>query len=119
MPLSEGAVKPAVLEDVKRRIRRCPFPIVSEAIMRINGEFIQSDDYKLCLNALLSGGFLEAREVGFLINRRLLPREEVVSVLDIPLVSAHPVARRETPAPPAIAVKVRVSEPPPPQWELF
>ena len=108
-----------VLEDVKGRIRRCPYPVVSGAIMRINGRFIDGDEYRLCLEELLSGGFLQKAEKGFLINRRLLPQIVVESQWDLLLVSDKPFARRETPAPPAIPVRVRVSEPPPPQWELF
>ena len=120
--MSEG-LDPAVLEDVKLRIRRCPYPLVSEAIMRINGEFVQGPEYNLCLEALLSGGYLTRQEKGFLINRRLLPRIEVKSRLDIPLVWSRPVERREVPeVRPAVRRSIPaapVSEPPPNQWELF
>jgi hypothetical protein len=114
---------PATLEDIKGRIRRSPYPYVNEAMMRINGRLIQTEEYRACLEALLAGGYLQPHERGFLINRRLLPRVEVKSVLDIPLVSSVPIVRREAPAPVApparTVVVVRKSEPPPPQWELF
>ena len=115
----------SVLEDIKLRIRRCPYPLVSEAIMRINGEFVQTAEYNLCLEALLAGGYLTRQEKGFQINRRLLPRIEVKSVLDIPLVWSRPAERREVPEVPREVRPARaipaahVSEPPPNQWELF
>ena len=105
---------PETLEAIKRAIRRCPYAVVSDAIMHINGCWEFGERYDLCLSALMADGSIRPKAYGiFDINRKMLPLEEVKSALNIPLVSTTPI-RRE----PKLA-EVPKAEPEPDQFSLF
>lgn len=85
------------LANVETAIRRCPYPNVSDAIMRINGGWLCGEEYELCLAVLLRQGKIEPSGFGsFLIDRRQLPQIEVHNPLaDALTINAKPIARRD------------------------
>lgn len=105
-----SGVNPMLLVEVERAIRRCPYPSVSDAVMRIQGGWICGRDYDLCLAALLRAECLEPSGFGvFRIDRQKLPQVEVEN----PLADAIALGSQRS------VVPAPVSDPPPIQWGLF
>lgn len=75
-------VDPAILDEVERAIRRCPYPSICDAVMQINGGWLCGLAYDLCLAWLLQNDCIEPSGFGvFRIDRRKLPLIEVENLI--------------------------------------
>ena len=111
--LKVSTLVPSVLdlEGAKQAIRNAPEGFITDAMLRVNNNWLSGSAYDAVLAYLLRHDFISPKAFGiFFIDRRKLPYEDSGYVLNLPKVSGVPLA---APAP------VLKSEPPPVQWDLF
>ncbi len=100
------------LDGAKQAIRNAPEGFITDAMLRINNNWLSGAPYDAVLAYLLRHEFIFPKAFGiFTIDRRKLPYEDSGYVLNVPKV------HQSQPAAPVSVAKP--SEPPPTQWELF
>ena len=103
------------LDGAIQAIRNAPEGFITDAMLRINHNWLSGAPYDAVLAYLLRHEFIFPKAFGiFTIDRRKLPFEDSGYVMNVPKVTAGP--------PPAIAPQAAAApatEPPPTQWELF
>lgn len=99
-------VDPA-LDQVERAIQRFPYPVITDAVMQVNGGWICGLKYDLCLAWLLQNDCIEPSGFrAFRINRRKLPLVPVENAIADGLDAAR-------------LPEMQSAEPITPQWRLF
>ena len=100
------------LDGAKQAIRNAPESFITDAMLRINNNWLSGAHYDAVLAYLLRHEFIFPKAFGiFTIDRRKLPYEDSGYVLNVPKVH-----QAQPDAPVSVA---KLSEPPPTQWELF
>jgi hypothetical protein len=115
--LKASTLVPSVLdlEGAKQAIRNAPEGFITDAMLRVNNNWLSGARYDAVLTYLLREGFISPRAFGiFLIDRRKLPYEDSGYVLNVPKVEGRPSAPQS-----AVAPAKPSREPPPLQWGLF